>query len=116
MSRVRGETRPIAGLAIVVVVLGLLAVSELAVDTDVESETGILIAIVMVALISGLLVARRPNHPVSWLLALAAVMGGVAGVSAELLPPGLTRINGWQALLAIVSGPSWYGLDRKSVV
>ena len=110
MSRVRGETRPIAGLALVVVVLGLLAASELAVDTDVESETGILIAIVLVALISGLLVARRPSHPVSWLLAVAAVMGAVAGVSAELLPVGASSINDWQALLAIVSGPSWYGL------
>jgi hypothetical protein len=115
-SRVRGETRPIAGLAIVVMVLGLLAASELAVDTDVESETGILIAIVLVALISGLLVARRPSHPVSWLLAIAAVMGAVAGVSAELLPPGVSSINDWQALLAIVSGPSWYGLLVTIVV
>lgn len=104
------STRPLLGVAIVLLVVGVLVASELAADTDVESEVGILIAIVLVAVIGGFLVARRPNHPVSWLMALAAVIGGVAGLSAEVLPPGITEIRGWEVVVAAVSGPAWYGL------
>lgn len=104
------STRPLLGTAIVLVVVGVLTVSELAADTNVESETGILISVVLVSLIGGFLVARRPNHPVSWLMALGAVIGAVAGLSAGVLPPGMTEIGGWQVVVAVLSGPAWYGL------
>jgi hypothetical protein len=79
-------------------------------DRAVQSEIGILIAIALVALISGLLVARRSDHPISWLLSAAALAGGIAGLAAGLLPPGLTDPTWWQSVLAIVSGPAWYAL------
>ncbi|HEY7563469.1 MAG TPA: hypothetical protein VIA81_00940 [Acidimicrobiia bacterium] len=105
-----GRSRPWLGVAIALLVLLMLFVAEVATSTDVESDLGIAVSIVLVGLISGVLVARRPGHPVSWLLAAAAMAGGFAGVSAEGLPRGLTELSGWQAFLAIVGGPTWYAL------
>jgi hypothetical protein len=75
-----------------------------------EREFGILLAIVLVGLISGLLVAKRPDHRISWLLTGAALAGGISGLSAQALPSGLTELAWWQATLAIISGPAWYAL------
>jgi hypothetical protein len=75
-----------------------------------ETDFGILLAIVLVGLISGLLVAKRPDHRISWLLTGAALAGGISGLSAQALPSGLTELAWWQATLAIISGPAWYAL------
>ncbi|HEU4750199.1 MAG TPA: hypothetical protein VFT54_04000 [Acidimicrobiia bacterium] len=75
-----------------------------------ETDLGILFAILLVGLISGLLVAKRPDHRISWLLTGAALAGGIAGLSAQALPSGLTELSWWQATLAIISGPAWYAL------
>ncbi len=106
----REATRPWLGVSIALGVLGMLAFAELGSDSEGESETGILIAILLVAAISGLLVAKRPHHPVSWLFSVAAGSGAIAGVSADVLPPGISKLTWWQNALAIVSGPAWYGL------
>jgi len=101
--------RPWLGLSIVVVVLALLGVPlVLPIPVSNDLEFGILIALALVGLISGLLVAKRPDHPISWLLTATALAGGIAGVSALTLPPGLTELTWWQSVLAIVSGPAWY--------
>ena len=75
-----------------------------------DSELGIFIAIGLVGLLSGLLVAKRPEHPISWILTATALAGGIAGISALTLPPGLTEPTWWQLALAIISGPAWYSL------
>ena len=104
------STRPWLGLAIALAVILMLVGSEVASDTYVETEVGIAAAIVLVGLISGFMVAKRPGHPISWLLTFAAFTGGFAGLGAELLPPGLTQVTWWQAVLSIISGPAWYAL------
>lgn len=103
-------TRPWLGLAIALTVTLMLVGSEVAADTDAATEVGIAASIILVALISGLMVAKRPRHPISWLLTFAAFSGGLAGVSAELLPSGLTEMTWWQSVLAVISSPAWYGL------
>ncbi|MGH8946161.1 MAG: hypothetical protein ACRDVL_08430, partial [Acidimicrobiia bacterium] len=103
-------TRPWLGLAIALTVTLMLVGSEVAADTDTESEVGIAASIVLVGLISGFMVAKRPRHPISWLLTFAAISGGLAALSAEVLPPGVTELTWWQAILAIISGPTWLGL------
>lgn len=101
-------TRPWLGLLIAASVT-VLAWAPYVVGPSVDdTEIGILIAIVLIGLISGLMVARRPDHPISWLLAVAALSGGVAGAAVGLLPTGITELSWWQATLAIVSGPAWY--------
>lgn len=103
--------RPWLGLSIVVVVLALLGVPLLLpLSVGTESEFGIFLAIALVGLLSGLLVAKRPDHPISWVMTATAVAGGIAGVSASTLPPGLTEPAWWQNVLAVVSGPAWYSL------
>lgn len=103
-------TRPVLGIALSLGLLAILGLAEVASDQEGERELGILVAVVLVILISGLLLAKRPDHPVSWLMALTALMGAVAGVSVAFLLPGLTELAWWQVPLAMVSGPSWFGL------
>ncbi len=103
-------TRPVLGIAISFGLLAILGLAAVASDQEGESDIGITVAVVLVVLISGLLVAKRPDHPISWLMALTALMGAVAGVAADTLPPGITELAWWQVPLAIVSGPSWFGL------
>jgi hypothetical protein len=95
---------------VVLVVGSLLVVGELSTAGEGDSETGIMVAIVLVTLIAGFLVAKRPSHPISWLMAAGALSGGIAGMSAEVLPPGATEMTGLQAILAFLSGGSWYGM------
>ncbi len=103
-------TRPVLGFVISLGLLAIIGLAAVASEQEGESDIGITAAVVLVVLISGLLVAKRPDHPVSWLMALTALMGAVAGVAADTLPPGITELAWWQVPLAIVSGPSWYGL------
>ncbi len=103
-------TRPILGIAYSLGLLALLGLAAVASEQEGESDIGITVAIVLVILISGFLVAKRPDHPVSWLMALTALMGAVAGVAADTLPPGIAELAWWQVPLTIVSGPAWYGV------
>jgi hypothetical protein len=102
------ETRPLLGVAIFLVVVGLLWVPTAAGDSTVGADTGIAFAIVLVAAIGGFLVARRPNHPISWLMAAAALTGGLAGLSAQAIPPGTTEMSLRRTMLAVISGPTWF--------
>jgi hypothetical protein len=95
---------------VVLVVGSLLLVGELSTAAEEDTETGIMLAIVLVTLIAGFLVTKRPNHPISWLMAAGALCGGMSGMSAEALPPGATELSGFQALVGLLSGPSWYGV------
>lgn len=104
------SSRPWLGLLIAASVTVLAGAPFVFGPNSGEIEIGILIAIVLIGLISGLMVARRPHHPISWLLSVAALAGGIAGVAAQLLPEVVTEMNWWQAVLAIVSGPAWYTL------
>ena len=103
-------TRPVLGFVISLGLLAIIALAEFTSDQEGQSEPGILVAVVLLVLISGLLVARRPDHPISWLMALTALLGAVAAVTAAILLPGMTELTWWQVPLAIVSGPSWFGL------
>jgi hypothetical protein len=103
-------TRPVLGIVISVVLLSIIGVAEIVGGQSDQAEVGIVMAVVLIVLISGFLVAKRPDHPVSWLMALTALMGTIAALSAATLSPGITEISGWQVPLAIVSGPSWFGL------
>ncbi len=109
-------TRPVLGIAISFGLLAIIGLAEVASKQEGEREVGIMVAIVLVVLIAGLLVAKRPDHPISWLMALTALMGAVASVSASTLLPGATEITWWQVPLAIVSGPSWFGLLLTVIV
>lgn len=105
------RTRPLLGAFVVIAVISLLAAPMvLPVEQSGVNEPGILVAITLVGLIAGYLVAKRPDHPISWLLSAAAFAGGVAGFAALALPPGLSSMTWWQAALAVVSGPAWYAL------
>ena len=103
-------TRPVLGAAISLGLLCIIVLGELASVQEDRGEFGILLAVVFIVVISGFLVAKRPDHPVSWLMALTALMGTVAALSAAMLPPGITELSWWQVPLALVSGPSWFGL------
>ncbi|MEX0795723.1 MAG: hypothetical protein WD274_03420 [Acidimicrobiia bacterium] len=103
-------TRPVLGIAISLGLLAIIGLAEVASDQEGESDIGITVSVVLVVLIAGFLVAKRPDHPVSWLMALTALLGAVAGVAADTLPPGIAELAWWQVPLAIVSGPSWFGL------
>lgn len=102
--------RPWLGLLITLTVIGLLGAGTLLNWGGGDREAGILLAVVILGLISGLLVAKRPDHAISWLLTGAAVAGGIAGLASQLLPPGVTELTWWQGALAIISGPAWYAL------
>ena len=102
--------RPLLGGLVVVVVGSLLVAGELSTSSEQDPETGIMLSIVLVTLIAGFLVTKRPNHPISWLMAAGALSGGISGMSAEALPPGLTEMTGFQTLLGLFSAPSWYGM------
>jgi hypothetical protein len=102
--------RPVLGVLVVLVVGSLFVIGELSTAGEQEAETGIMLAIVLVTLIAGFLVTKRPNHPISWLMAAGALAGGIAGMSAEALPPGSTEMAGFQAVVALLSGGSWYGM------
>lgn len=92
-------------------VIAMLAVpSLLPLPPTGDSEIGIMLAVAMVGVIAGILVARRADHPISWLLSATAFVGGIAGLTAEALPPGTTELSWWQAILAAISGPTYYGL------
>lgn len=111
MTRV-GDTRgrPWLGAIVVLVVMAMLVAPWFLPGEMSDNEPGILVAVALVGLIAGYLVAKRPDHPISWLLAAAALAGGVAGLAALALPPGLTSLTWWQAVLAVISGPAWYAL------
>lgn len=103
--------RPLLGLAVALSVIAMLVVPALLpLPPTGDSDIGIVLAVALVGVIAGVLVARRPDHPISWLLAATAFVGGIAGFTAEALPPGLTELNWWQAILAAISGPAYYGL------
>lgn len=102
--------RPWLGLIVATVVTAMLFAPMLLSPPSGDSEVGILASISLVGLIAGLMVARRPDHPISWLLAATAFFGGIAGFASVLLPSGTTQLSWWQAVLAIVSGPAWYAL------
>jgi len=104
------HTRPVLGIAISLGLLAIIGLAEIASDHGGEADVGIIAAVVLLVLIAGLLVARRPDHPISWLMALTAFMGAIAALGADMLPPGSTELVWWQVPLAVVSGPSWYGL------
>lgn len=101
--------RPVLGGAILAVVGSMFVIGELN-RTDGDGEVGIVLSIILVTLIAALLVAKRPGHVVSWLMAGAAVFGGIAGLSASVWAPGTTELSALQAVIAAVSGPSWFGL------
>ncbi len=103
-------TRPVLGMAISLGLLAIIGLAEVASDQEGQGDLGISVAVVLLVLIAGLLVAKRPDHPISWLMALTAFLGSVSAVSAAILLPGMTEMAWWQVPLAIVSGPSWYGL------
>lgn len=98
------------GIGFALVMLVIVVLAELAGGRDSGEEMGIQLAIVLLILISGLLLAKRPDHPISWLMAPTALLGTIAGASADTLTPGMTEMSWWQVPLAIVSGPSWFGL------
>lgn len=56
-----------------------------------EHEWGTLAGITAVGLIGPVLMARRPDNRVSWVLAATAVIGSIAGVSAAISP---THVDG----------------------
>lgn len=102
--------RPWLGAGIAIGIMGLLLVGEIAGTADTDDENGIMISIALVAAIAGLLIAKRPDNRISWILAFAATAGGLAGISASFLPTGLEQIEWWQVPLAIVGGPTWFAL------
>ncbi len=104
------QTRPVLGIAISLGLLAVIGLAEVASVQEGEGDVGIIAAVVLLVLISGFLVARRPDHPISWLMALTAFMGAIAALGADILPPGVSEIEWWQVPLAILSGPAWYGL------
>lgn len=109
-SATEGRTRPLLGTVVFGVVLTMLVAPWFVPGDHSDNEPGIFVAVALVALIAGYLVAKRPDHPISWLLAAAALAGGIAGMTARALAPGLESLEWWQAVLAVASGPAWYGL------
>jgi hypothetical protein len=103
-------TRPWVGSGIALGIIGLLTFGEVAGTSASNEDVGVLVAIALIASIAGLLVARRPENRVSWILAFAALVGGLAGLAAAFLPPGLQQIEWWQVPLAVIGGPAWFGL------
>lgn len=101
--------RPLVGVAVMGVVGTMFVIGELN-RRDGETEFGIVLSILLVTLIAALLITRKPNHTISWLMAGAAVSGGIAGLSASVWEPGSTELNVLQAVIAAMSGPSWFGL------
>jgi hypothetical protein len=105
-----GTTRPWVGVGIALGIIGLLVFGEVAGTSNSGDEVGILLAVSLMAIIAGFLVAKRPENRVSWVLAFAALVGGMAGLAAAFLPPGAQQIEWWQVPLAIIGGPAWFGL------
>lgn len=110
MTRREAATRPWLGGGLAFGIIALLAIGEIAGTASSDDEVGILLAVVLMAIIAGLLVAKRPENRVSWVLAFAALVGGLAGLAAAFLPPGAQQIEWWQVPLAIIGGPAWFGL------
>jgi signal transduction histidine kinase len=97
------------GLAIVVTgpVFGLVATTSVVVlRSGGELDLDVLLGLVVVAMIAGIMLARRPHHPISWVLSGTAISGAVAAVSAAALPGEVSDAPRWQVVLGVMDGPA----------
>jgi signal transduction histidine kinase len=72
-----------------------------------ELDLDVLLGLVVVAMIAGIMLARRPHHPISWVLSGTAISGAVAAVSAAALPGEVSDAPRWQVVLGVMDGPAW---------